>query len=232
MPYTRRRRARRLSLARPRKRVIIPRPFMIALPLLGRGGHRTHRLRRSRQTRRARRIESQRMRTGHARGHARQRRPTIRQKRAVGVARRRRSRHLAPLPVRPHGIPVRNVFLPLPATAVAPAIIFNGMTDRPTDADEQLLLSDIPPRALGVLLGASDACGQILEAVHVQPPASITWRENPVALLQALHSRHHLGFVRSFVPLLFLGQKGGVSGGGGVGGGKRDGDGWEGRCGV
>ena len=63
----------------------------------------------------------------------------------------------------------------------------------------QLVIGDVFPRALGVFFRAAHAGGQVLEAVHVEPPTAIAWRLDAVAPLQLLHPSHHFGFVRTAV---------------------------------
>jgi hypothetical protein len=66
----------------------------------------------------------------------------------------------------------------------------------------KLTLADFLPRALGMLLGATHAGCEVLEAVHVQSAAPVAWRQNALALSQSLHAMYHLGLERSAVIFL------------------------------
>ena len=50
-----------------------------------------------------------------------------------------------------------------------------------------------------MLLGASHAGRQVLEAIHVEPSTPVTRWQDPVSALELFHSGDHLGFVRSAV---------------------------------
>jgi hypothetical protein len=65
----------------------------------------------------------------------------------------------------------------------------------------QLALTHISPRAFRVLLGAAGTGREVLDAVHVQSPASVARWKHSVTLFQSFHSRNHLGSKR---PIVFV----------------------------
>jgi hypothetical protein len=55
----------------------------------------------------------------------------------------------------------------------------------------QLFFLDIFPRAFGMFLGAAHTRGQVFQAVHMQPPATVTRRKYSFSSAEIFHARHH-----------------------------------------